>query len=139
MAEDLEKLYAQYREGDTQYRLAGGTEGCRKLADDFYDIMETLPEARKILFMHPNDLEVSRDKLALFLVGYMDGPPLFEEKYGPVALGAAHGHLPIGSNERDMWLLCMRKALDKQDWPETFKDFMFMRFQTPANRIQNRP
>lgn len=139
MSEDIEKLYEQYREGDTQYQLAGGIEGCRKLADDFYDVMETLPEARKILFMHPNDLEVSRDKLALFLVGYMDGPALFEEKYGPIALGAAHGHLSIGSSERDMWLNCMRKALDMQDWPETFKDFMFMRFHTPASRIQNRP
>lgn len=139
MTQDLEKLFEEYRQGDNQFQLAGGVEGCHKLANDFYDIMQELPEARKILFMHPNDLTESRDKLALFLVGYMDGPPLFEEKYGEIALGAAHAHLPISGKEKDMWLLCMEKALEKQDWPDTFKAFMLMRLNTPASRIQNRP
>ncbi|QBG47854.1 globin [Verrucomicrobia bacterium S94] len=139
MAQDLEKLFEYYREGDNQFRIAGGVEGCYKLANDFYDIMETLPEARKILFMHPSDLTESRDKLACFLSGYMNGPELYEEKYGPLALGAAHAHLPISGKEKDMWLLCMEKALEKQDWPEEFKAFMLMRLRTPASRIQNRP
>lgn len=139
MTQDLEKLFEGYRQGDNQYQIAGGEEGCRKLANDFYDVMQELPEARKLLFMHPNDLTVSRDKLALFLVGYMDGPPLFEEKYGEIALGAAHAHLAVSSKEKDMWLLCMKHALAKQDWPEEFKAFMLMRLNTPASRIQNRP
>jgi len=139
MSQDLEKLHAQYRHGDTQFQLAGGVEGITKLANDFYDIMESLPEARKILFMHPNDLTVSREKLARFLCGYMDGPELYEEKYGPLALGPAHSHLSIGMAEKEAWLLCMRKALDMQNWPQEFKDFMFMRLNTPAERIRNRP
>ena len=139
MAHDIEKLYEYYREGDNQYQIAGGEEGCTKLANDFYDVMEKLPEARKILFMHPGDLTVSREKLARFLAGYMNGPELYEQKYGPLALGPAHGHLAIGTAEKDAWLLCMRKALDMQDWPEEFKDFMFIRLQTPAERIRNRP
>ena len=139
MSNDLEKLYNSYREGDTQFKMAGGVEGVTKLANDFYDIMETLPEARKILFMHPGDLTVSREKLARFLAGYMNGPELYEEKYGPLALGPAHGHLAIGSKEKDAWLSCMEKALKMQDWPQEFKDFMLIRLNTPASRIQNRP
>ncbi len=139
MFNDLEKLQASYREADTQFKLAGGAAGCIKLANDFYDVMETLPEARKILFMHPSDLTESREKLGRFLAGYMNGPALYEEKYGPIALGPAHAHLAIGTAEKDAWLLCMRKALDMQPWAEPFKDFIYARLETPAERIRNRP
>jgi hemoglobin len=139
MSDDLEKLHAYYREGDNQFHLAGGVEGITKLANDFYDVMESQAEARKIRFMHPTDLEVSRDKLARFLCGYLDGPELFEEKYGPINLGPAHSHLAIGTPEKEAWLLCMHLALEKQDYPQEFKDFLIMRFNTPAERIRNRP
>jgi hemoglobin len=139
MSNDLKELYDSYRAGDTQFRMAGGEEGCFKLANDFYDVMENLSEARKILFMHPGDLTESREKLARFLAGYMNGPELYEQKYGPLALGPAHSHLAIGTPEKETWLLCMEKALAMQQWPEAFKVFMMTRFQTPAERIRNRP
>jgi hemoglobin len=139
MSEDLEKLYEHYREGDNQFRIAGGVEGITKLANDFYDQMQTLPEARKILFMHPSDLAESREKLARFLCGYMNGPELYEEKYGPIALAPAHNHLAIGSAEKTAWLLCMEKALEMQPYPQEFKAFMLMRLDTPADRCRNRP
>ena len=101
--------------------------------------MEELNAAQHILSLHPKNLDESRDKLARFLCFYMNGPLLYQEKYGNIQLGAAHAHIPIGSSEKNAWLLCMAKALEKQDWDETFKEFMFMRFQTPANRIQNKP
>jgi hypothetical protein len=41
MSTEREKRYAGYREGDNQYRIAGGEEGCLKPANDFYDLMET--------------------------------------------------------------------------------------------------
>jgi hemoglobin len=138
MSEELERLFEYYREGDNQYQIAGGEAGCYKLANDFYDVMEKQPESRKILFMHPGDLTESREKLARFLAGYMNGPELYEQKYGPLALGPAHSHLAIGTAEKEAWLLCMDKALAMQDWPEEFKAFMRMRLQTPADRIQNR-
>ena len=139
MSEELQKLFEYYREGDHQYTIAGGEAGCYKLANDFYDMMEKRSEARKILFMHPGDLTESREKLARFLAGYMNGPELYEQKYGPLALGPAHSHLAIGTAEKEAWLLCMDQALALQDWPEEFKAFMRMRLQTPADRIQNRP
>ncbi len=139
MSEDLEKLFAYYREGDHQFQLAGGVEGITQLSNDFYDVMAQRKESRKILHMHPTDLTESREKLARFLCGYMNGPELYEEKYGPLALGPAHGHLSIGSVEKEAWLLCMKKALEMQPYEQTFKDFLFMRLNVPAGRIQNRP
>ena len=139
MSIDLDQLHETYRQGDTQFRMAGGVEGITKLANDFYDQMQTLPEAKKILFMHPTDLTESRDKLARFLCGYMNGPELYEEKYGPIQLAPAHAHLAIGTKEKEAWLRCMERALAMQDWPQAFKEFMLMRLQTPAERCRNRP
>lgn len=139
MSDEKQERYERYREGDTQFRVAGGLEGVTRLANDFYDVMETLPEARKILFMHPTDLTESRRKLALFLCGYLNGPEFYEQTYGPIQMAPAHGHLSIGAAERDAWLLCMEKALAKQDWPEPFKEFLMMRLSTTAERIRNRP
>jgi hemoglobin len=64
----------QYGVGDASYQAAGGEVGIRKLVDDFYDVMEQRPEAQKIRKMHPADLTVSRDKLTLFLCGWLGGP-----------------------------------------------------------------
>ena len=139
MSQTLNELHDYYREGDNQYRIAGGEEGCLKLANDFYDQMQILPEARRILFLHPNDLTESRRKLGLFLCGYMNGPERYEEEYGPIQLAPAHAHVPIGTPEKEAWLFCMKKALDMQPYPQEFKDFMLMRLATPAERCRNRP
>ncbi len=139
MSNKLEELHEHYREGDTQFELAGGIEGITKLANDFYDVMGKRQESRKILHMHPTDLTESREKLARFLCGYMNGPELYEEKYGPLALGPAHSHLAIGNTEKEAWLLCMKDALSMQPYSQEFKDFMYMRLCVPAGRIQNRP
>jgi hemoglobin len=138
MSDELEKLHAFYREGDNQFKVAGGIEGIRRLADDFYTMMENLPEAKTILKMHPEDLELSREKLALFLCGYLNGPDLYLEKFGEIKLAPAHAHLDIGPEERDAWLLCMRKALDKQDYPAPFKAFILNRLTIPAERCRTR-
>ncbi len=75
---------------DASYRAAGGEAGIRKLVDDFYDAMDQLPEAAKIRAMHPADLTLSRDKLARFLCGWMGGPKIYAEKYGPIRIPQAH-------------------------------------------------
>lgn len=132
-----EEQEAAYRAGKVQYDLAGGEAGLEKLANDFYDRMETLKEAEGILKMHPEDLEESRDKLARFLCSYMSGPSRYEEKYGNIRLGPAHGHLKIGPAQRDMWLRCMEYALDQQPYEESFKAFMFKRFSFTAEMCRN--
>ncbi|HRY16052.1 MAG TPA: globin, partial [Candidatus Competibacteraceae bacterium] len=80
----------QYGVGDASYQAAGGETGIRKLVDAFYDAMERLPEAEKIRKMHPADLTVSRDKLTLFLCGWLNGPALYSKKYGPIRIPQAH-------------------------------------------------
>lgn len=127
-----------YGVGDASFRAAGGEEGIRRLVDAFYDLMETLPEARDIRAMHPADLGVSRDKLARFLCGWLNGPKRYQEKYGSISIPGAHAHLAIGTRERDAWLACMAAALAQQPCAPGFRDYLLRQLAVPAERVRNR-
>ncbi len=121
--------------GDSSFQAAGGLDGIRSLVDDFYRIMDESREAEIIRGMHPPDLKESRDKLTLFLSGWLGGPKLFAEKYGPIKIPMAHKHLAIGSNERDAWLLCMKKAIQNRPYSEAFADYLLAQLRIPADRV----
>ena len=53
------------------YERLGGEQAVRKLVDRFYDLMDSLPEARHMRNLHPEDLAGSRDKLYKFLSGWL--------------------------------------------------------------------
>ncbi|MAE21108.1 MAG: group II truncated hemoglobin [Pseudomonadota bacterium] len=127
---------AEYGQGDASFQAAGQYEGIHALVDAFYDAMETLPEARRIRDMHPQDLTESRDKLTRFLCGWLGGPKLYREKYGAIAIPRAHAHLPIGEAERDAWLACMREALTTQPYPDEFKTYLMTQLFVPAERCR---
>ncbi len=122
---------------DASFQAAGGENGIFKLVNDFYDYMEQLPESQHIKEMHPADLRVSRDKLFRFLCGWLGGPRLYREKYGPISIPAAHAHLTIGHEEKNAWLLCMQKAIADQDYADDFKVYLLEQLKIPAERVRN--
>lgn len=124
----------QYGYEDTSYRALGGTPGVRKLVDHFYDAMAELAEARGIYEMH-GDVELAREKLAAFLCGWLGGPKLYRERWGPIAIPPAHRHLPIGPAERDAWLACMQHAVRQMPVPDDFKRYFMREISVPANRV----
>lgn len=121
---------------DSTYLAAGGQRGIRQLVDNFYDIMGNDPAYQTIFDLHPVDIEVSRDKLALFLSGWMGGPRPFVEKYGPIRIPQVHQHLAITEIERDLWLACMARALDQQGYAQSLVDYLNQQFFIPADRIR---
>lgn len=124
-----------YGFSDTSFKAAGGLEGLRKLVDDFYHEMDVLPEAAIIRAMHKPDLDESRDKLTLFLCGWLGGPRLYHEKYGSINIPKSHMHFPIGETERDAWLLCMERAIAKQNFAPDFSIYLLNQLRIPAERI----
>jgi hemoglobin len=121
--------------GDTSYRAAGGEEGIRRLVDAFYDEMDVAEFASTIRAMHPSDLTTSRDKLARFLCGWLNGPNRYQEKYGSISIPGAHVHLQIGPPERDAWLQCMERAIANQPYSAGFKTYLLSQLAVPANRV----
>ncbi len=106
--------------------------------DRFYDLMDTEPEAAGIRALHPSDLDSSREKLFLFLVGWSGGPPLYVQKHGHPMLRARHLPFPIGAAEADAWVWCMERALDAHELPEDFRAYLKDRFRAIATHMRNR-
>ena len=121
---------------DASYQAAGQLEGIKALVDDFYDFMDSLPEAKYIRAMHPANLDESRKKLTYFLSGWLGGPRLYSQNYGGITIPEAHKHLPVGKAERDAWMLCMEKAIYKQAFSEEFKKYLYEQLLVPAERIR---
>ena len=96
----------------TTYEKIGGAATVGKLCDRFYELMDTVPQFQGIRTMHPADLTNSRDKLYMFLSGWMGGPDLFVEKFGHPRLRGRHMPFAIGVAERDQWVACMALAME---------------------------
>ena len=97
----------------TPYQIMGGEETVRRLANRFYDIMETAPHAAELYAIHPLPLDTIRQKFFEFLSGWLGGPPLFEQKYGHPRLRARHMPFRVNEQLRDQWMFCMNQALDE--------------------------
>jgi hemoglobin len=113
------------------YRQLGGEPALRSLVDRFYQLMDELPEARMIRALHPADLGPAREKLFLFLSGWVGGPLLYSERHGPPRLRHKHLPFPINATARDAWMACMKRALDEQvaDDAAFFRTADFLRNQ----------
>lgn len=126
---------SNYGEGSATYEAVGGLEGLQKLIAEFYAVMHESPAYTGIRDMHPQNLELSIDKLVSFLSGWMGGEALYLKKYGGGGMPKVHMHLVIGEAERDMWLACMYEALLKQDYPESLTSYLMTQLAFPAQRI----
>lgn len=121
----------------THFEVIGGEEKIRQLVDRFYDLMDTQPETARIRSLHPKDLTESREKLFMFLVGWMGGPPLYVTKFGHPRLRARHIRFPIGTKERDEWLWCMHRAMDELQLPGLLVEQLKRAFAQTADFMRN--
>jgi len=126
----------QYGVEDNSYKAAGELPGLTKLVDAFYDYMNVLPEAKRIRSMHKSDLSELRKRLTYFLCGWLGGPRLYNENFGSITIPGVHRHLAIGHSEEAAWILCMQKAVDDQDYEESFKIYLIQQLRVPAERIR---
>ena len=125
-----------YGVGDGSFQAAGGEAGIRQVVGRFYDLMDTRVVARGIRAMHPADLQMSRDKLATFLCGWLGGPRLYQAKYGSISIPGVHAHLAVDAVARDAWLAIMSEAVAEQTWAEDFKQYLLAQLEVPAERVR---
>ena len=122
----------------TPYDRIGGDEAVRSLCQTFYQIMSDTPQTQLIRAMHPNNIQISEDKLYLFLSGWMGGPDLYVEKYGHPRLRGRHLPFPIGVEERDQWLYCMAQTLKTMDLEPLFAEQLMGSFVQTADFMRNK-
>lgn len=122
---------------ETPYEMLGGEEKLHELVDRFYDHMDSLFETRSIREMHAKSLKVSREKLFLFLSGWLGGPDLYIEKYGHPMLRRRHMPFAIGKKESGQWLLCMEKAMDDMLIDGDLRAMLDRSFKQTAEHMHN--
>ena len=125
-------------EATTPYEMIGGEQGVRRLVDYFYDHMDEREEVQTVRDMHAKSLRVSRDKLFMFLSGWLGGPDLYIEKYGHPRLRARHLPFSIGKEERDQWMHCMRLALIDMQLEPKLREKLEQAFMATADHMRNR-
>ena len=123
----------------TPYELLGGDARVRELVDRFYDLMDLEPAYRELRAVHGSTLESARDKLYLFLSGWLGGPPLYTDRYGHPMLRARHLPFAIGTVERDQWMACMRQAMEELEVPAGLRLALEQAFFKTADWMRNQP
>ncbi len=123
----------------TPFDRMGGAANVRALVERFYDAMDRLePE---LAALHPLEdgkvSRASRDRFALFLIGWLGGPEDYVRLHGHPRLRLRHGHVPVNVAMRDAWLRCMRLALDDASVEAAVRAFLDEKFADLANFLRN--
>ncbi len=121
------------------FESIGGIDKINELVDRFYDLMSLESQFSELPAMHHADLSTSREKLKLFLIGWMGGPDVYSPKYGHPMLRARHLPFKIGINERDQWLACMYRALEECGIEGNIAKQLEESFFNTANWMRNQP
>ena len=123
----------------TPFELLGGQSAVRALVERFYDAMdEHEPELARL---HPlEDAKVSRasrDRFALFLVGWLGGPQDYMRLHGHPRLRMRHAHVPVSEAMRDAWMRCMRLALADASVSAEARTFLDEKLAALADFLRN--
>ena len=126
---------------DTPFDRLGGEAGVRAIVERFYDAMTELEPA--LARLHPCDergyvVRASRDKFALFFIGWLGGPQDYIAQHGHPRLRMRHGHVPIDTPTAQAWMRCMMHALEAQGIDPEVRDFLQTRLQDLTMFLRNR-
>ena len=123
----------------TPYDAIGGEPVLARLCDRFYGLMAETPRFAELRALHPEDLQGSRDKLFMFLSGWLGGPDLFVQNFGHPRLRARHMPFAIGTRERDQWVACMLLAMEEVGIAEPMRERLLQSFFKTADFMRNQP
>jgi len=121
------------------YDRIGGEKKIRELVERFYELMDTEEQSRDIRAMHAKDLRVSKEKLFMFLSGWLGGPQLYIEKYGHPRLRQRHMPFAVDSAARDQWMQCMVQAMADVGIEEGMRKELEAAFFKTADFMRNQP
>jgi hemoglobin len=126
----------------TPFEQVGGADAVRALVERFYDAMERDEPALARLHRMDDAGRVdrgSRDRFALFLIGWLGGPQDYTEQHGHPRLRMRHGRVAVNVPMRDAWMRAMTTALDESNVQGPIRAFLDGRFAEVADFLRNTP
>ena len=123
---------------DTPFEWIGGEPKVQALVDRFYDLMDFEPAYGELRVVDGSTLESAREKLYMFLSGWLGGPSLYTDRFGHPMLRARHLPFAIGELERDQWMACMVQAMEEVDIPQELREALEGAFYKTADWMRNK-
>lgn len=125
----------------TPFDRIGGEAVVRALVERFYDAMDA--QEPELAALHPLEdgkvSRASRDRFALFLIGWLGGPQDYMRLHGHPRLRMRHGHVPVSDKMRDAWMRSMRVALADPSIGPELRDFLAQKLDDLATFLRNQP
>lgn len=124
----------------TPFEMLGGADALAALAQAFYDHMEAHEPA--LAATHRLDPQgrittETRERFALFLMGWLGGPPVYMATYGHPRLRMRHAHVRIDEAMRDAWVRSMTGAMDQCSVVGPVRTYLDERFAHVADFLRN--
>ena len=123
---------------ETPFAWIGGESQVHALVDRFYDLMDLEPGYAALRAAHGTELSNAREKLTMFLTGWMGGPQRYTEQFGHPRLRMRHMPFSIGIAERDQWVACMDQAMQETAVDDTLRTRLKESFMQTADWMRNR-
>ncbi len=125
---------------DTPFLRVGGAEAVTALVEAFYDDMELNEPALAAVHHQEPPGKVSRgsrERFAMFLMGWLGGPQDYTEKHGHPRLRMRHAKVPVGVDLRDAWVRSMARAMDQRGLAGPVRSYLHTRFSEVADFLRN--
>jgi hemoglobin len=123
----------------TPFERLGGEAPVRALVERFYDAMDE--QEPELAALHPLESgrvsRVSRDRFALFLIGWLGGPQDYMRLHGHPRLRMRHAHVAVTGAMRDAWMRSMRVALADPSINPEARDFLDQKLGELADFLRN--
>ena len=123
---------------ETPFAWIGGESQVHALVDRFYDLMDLEPGYAALRAAHGTELANAREKLKMFLTGWMGGPQRYTEQFGHPRLRMRHMPFSIGIAERDQWVACMDQAMQETAVDDALRTRLKESFMQTADWMRNR-
>ena len=123
---------------ETPFAWIGGESQVHALVDRFYDLMDLEPDYAALRAAHGTELANAREKLKMFLTGWLGGPQRYTEQFGHPRLRMRHMPFSIGIAERDQWVACMDQAMQETGVDAALRTRLKDSFMQTADWMRNR-
>ena len=123
---------------ETPFAWIGGESQVHALVDRFYDLMDLEPGYAALRAAHGTELANAREKLKMFLTGWLGGPQRYTEQFGHPRLRMRHMPFSIGITERDQWVACMDQAMQETAIDDALRTRLKESFMQTADWMRNR-
>ncbi len=123
---------------ETPFAWIGGESQVHALVDRFYDLMDLEPGYAALRAAHGTELANAREKLKMFLTGWLGGPQRYTEQFGHPRLRMRHMPFSIGIAERDQWVACMDQAMQETEIDDALRTRLKESFMQTADWMRNR-